>query len=166
MWSSVVICFPSHKRTLVWLSGQFSTVPVTFLQNKANSSPSSRVTKQSIKWYWVCKGKNPGSMPTHIVHGWLSYCTVFPGRIGYLMQATGIDDIMVAVEVCIRRTANMVIFGKDYYAMLHIHTTVLASLFTIHLKALARWLISEEKYFTYMSMHACLHCPSTPRCPV
>ncbi len=75
----------------------------------------------------------------------------FLGAIGYLMQATGIDDIMVAAEVCICRTANRVIFGKVYYAMLHIHTMVLASLFTIHLEALARWLISEEKYLEYKS---------------
>ena len=60
----------------------------------------------------------------------------FLGGIGYLMQATGVDDIMVAAEVCISGTANRVISGKDYYAMLHVHTVVRASLFTIHMKAL------------------------------
>ena len=82
-------------------------------------------------------------MITHIVHGWLSYCTEFLGAIGYLTQATEIDDVMVAAEVFIRRTANRVISGKDYYAMLHAHTTVLVSLFNIHLEALARCLINQ-----------------------
>ena len=58
--------------------------------------------------------------------------------------------------------ANRVISGKDYYAMLHVHTVVRASLFTIQLEELARWLINEEKYMEYMSMHAWLQCPSTP----
>ena len=77
-----------------------------------------------------------------------------------------IDDIMVAAEVCIHRTANRVISGKDYYAMVHVHILVHASLFNTHLEALARCLINEEKYLEYMSMHDCLQCPSTPRCPV
>ena len=50
--------------------------------------------------------------------------------------------------------------------MLHVHTMVHASLFTIHLEALARWLINEEKYMEYMSASACFQCPSTPRFPV
>ncbi len=67
------------------------------------------------------------------------------GAIGDLMQATGIDDIMVAAEVCIRGRANMIISGRDYYAMLHVHTMVHASLLNTPLEALARWLINEEK---------------------
>ena len=67
-----------------------------------------------------------------------------------MMQPTGIDDIMVAAEVSIRGIANRVIFGKDYYALLHVHTMVLASMFTIHLEALARWLVNEEKHLEYM----------------
>ena len=57
---------------------------------------------------------------------------------------------MVAAEFCIRGTAHRVIFGNDYYALLHAHTMVHASLFTIHLEALARWLINEEKYMECM----------------
>ena len=74
----------------------------------------------------------------------------FLGAIGYLMQATGInDDTMVAAEVCIGRTANIFIFGKDYYALLHVDTMEHASLFTIHLEAL----INEKKV---PGIHACL----------
>ena len=90
----------------------------------------------------------------------------FLEAIGYLMQTIGIDDIMVAAKSVSVEQQTGSYNGKDYYAMLHVHTTVHASLFTIHLEALSRWLINEEKYLEYMSMHAGLQCPSTPRCPV
>ena len=36
----------------------------------------------------------------------------FLGAIGHLMKATGIEDIMVAAEVCLRGTANKIILGR------------------------------------------------------
>lgn len=39
----------------------------------------------------------------------------FLGAIGHLMQSTGIEDIMVEADVCLRGTANKIISGKDYY---------------------------------------------------
>ena len=37
------------------------------------------------------------------------------------MQSTGIEDIMVEADVFLRGTANAIISGKDYYAMLRAH---------------------------------------------
>ena len=75
------------------------------------------------------------------------------GAIGYLMQATEIDDIMIAAEGCLRGTTNKLIYGKDYYAMLHVHTMGHAS-FTIPWETLARYLINEENDMEYISMLA------------
>lgn len=37
----------------------------------------------------------------------------FLGAIGHLMKATGMEDIMVEADVCLRGTANKIIHGKD-----------------------------------------------------
>lgn len=50
----------------------------------------------------------------------------FLGAIGHLMQATGIED-MVEADICLCGTANKIISGKDYYAMLLAHTIVHAA---------------------------------------
>ena len=71
----------------------------------------------------------------------------FLGAIGHLMQATGIEDIMVEADVCLRGTANKIISGKDYYAMLRAHTMVHAAMFNLHWEAFARWLIMEAMDF-------------------
>ena len=47
----------------------------TSLQNKANSSPSSRASRQSIKRCWVCKRRTRRSMQAHLAHGLLSHCS-------------------------------------------------------------------------------------------
>jgi len=69
----------------------------------------------------------------------------FVGAIGHLMQATGIEDIMVEADICLRGTANKIIAGKDYYTMLRAHTVVHAAMFFLYWGAFARWLISEDK---------------------
>ena len=51
----------------------------------------------------------------------------FLGAIGHLMQSTGIEDIMVEADVFLRGTANAIISGKDYYAMLRAHTLLQAA---------------------------------------
>ena len=148
---------------MMWLSGQSSAISRRFYKtrprvhhhhvwpgNLLNGTGSAKEETQEACQFILC------------VAGF-HVAPTSQGAIGDLMQATGIDDIMVAVEVCIRGTANRIISGKEYYAMLHVHTMVHASLFTIHLEALARWLTNEEKY---LLMHACLQCPSIPRCPV
>ena len=43
------------------------------------------------------------------------------------MQSTGIEDIMVEADVFLRGTANAIISGKDYYAMLRAHTLLQAA---------------------------------------
>ena len=69
----------------------------------------------------------------------------FLKAIGHFMQATGIEDIMVEADVCLRGTANKIISGKDYYAMLHAHNMVHAAMFALHWEAFSKWLIIEEK---------------------
>lgn len=80
----------------------------------------------------------------------------FLKAIGHLMQATGIQNIMVEADVCLCGTANMLISGKDYYAMLHAHTLIHAAMFAPHWEAFARWLITEEKDLEFMSALASL----------
>lgn len=69
----------------------------------------------------------------------------FLGAIGHLMQATGIEDIMVEADVCLRGTANKIMSGKDYYAMLRAHTLVHAAMYVLHWEAFATWSMNEEK---------------------
>jgi len=76
------------------------------------------------------------------------------GAIGHLMQGTGIEDIMVEADVCLRGTANKIVSGKDYYAMLRAHSMVHAAMFTLHWEAFSRWLINEEKDLECISMLA------------
>ena len=78
----------------------------------------------------------------------------FPGATGHLMQSTGIEDIMVETDVFLRGTANTIISGKDYYAMLRAHTMLHAAMFNLHWKAFAEWLIQEEKDMDYISVLA------------
>ena len=70
------------------------------------------------------------------------------------MQSTGIEDIMVETDVFLRGTANTIISGKDYYAMLRAHTLLHAAMFTLHWKAFAEWLIQEEKDMDHISVLA------------
>jgi hypothetical protein len=60
---------------------------------------------------------------------------------------------MVEADVCLRGTANKIISGKDYYAMLRAHTMLHAAMFALHWEAFARWL-NEEKDLECMSMLA------------
>ena len=80
---TVVSCLsiPSHRRTQqMSLSRQFSTVSTRFYNFFSQYSPSSRVTMQSkVVLCLRLQMKNPKSMPTHIVHVWLSYCSEFHG---------------------------------------------------------------------------------------
>lgn len=69
----------------------------------------------------------------------------FLGAIGHLMKATGMEDIMVEADGCLRGTANKIIHGKDNRAMLHAHTMVNAAMFALHWEAFSRWLVDEEK---------------------
>ena len=59
----------------------------------------------------------------------------FLGAIGHLMQATGIEDLMVEAQVCLCGTANKIMSGKDYYAMLRAHSMVHAAMFALHWEA-------------------------------
>ena len=66
-----------------------------------------------------------------ILHmGGFYICQNFLGAIGHLMQSTGIEDTMA--DVFLRRTANTIISGKDYYAMLRAHSLLHAAIFTLH----------------------------------
>ncbi|KAJ8417259.1 hypothetical protein AAFF_G00284860 [Aldrovandia affinis] len=78
----------------------------------------------------------------------------FLKAIGHLMQASGIEDIMVEADVCLHGTANKIISGKDYYAMLRAHTMVHAAMFALHWEAFTRWLIIEEKDLECISVLA------------
>ncbi|KAJ8362618.1 hypothetical protein AAFF_G00365430 [Aldrovandia affinis] len=78
----------------------------------------------------------------------------FLKAIGHLMQASGIEDIMVEADVCLRGTANKIISGKDYYTMLRAHTMVHAAMFALHWEAFTRWLIIEEKDLECISVLA------------
>ena len=42
----------------------------------------------------------------------------FLGAIGHLMQSTGMEDIMVKGDVCLRGTANKFSSGKDSYELI------------------------------------------------
>ena len=101
------------------------------------------------------KNKNLLNMKQLILRMGGSYTAQnFPGTIGPLMQSTGIEDIMVETDVFLRGTANTIISGKDYYAMLRAHTLLHAAMFTLHWKAFAEWLIQEEKDIDYISVLA------------
>jgi len=79
----------------------------------------------------------------------------FLGAMGHLMQATGIEDIMVEANICLRGTANKIISGKDYYAMLRAHSMVHAAMFALHWEAFERWLVNDGKDLEFMSTLAC-----------
>ena len=85
----------------------------------------------------------------------------FPGAIGHLMQSTGIEDIMVETDVFLRGTANTIISGKDYYAMLRAHTVtcghVYPTLEGIRLMADSR----RERHGLYIC--TCFESPTTFR---
>ena len=76
----------------------------------------------------------------------------FLGAMGHLMQATGIEDIMVEANICLRGTANKIISGKDYYAMLR---AVHVAMFSLHCEAFERWLVNDGKDLEFMSTLAC-----------
>jgi len=59
----------------------------------------------------------------------------FLGAIGYLMRASGIEDLLVEAQVCLRGTADKIMSGKDYYAMLHVHSLEHAVMFQLHWEA-------------------------------
>ena len=65
----------------------------------------------------------------------------FLGAIGHLMQATGIEDIMVEAN----GTANKIISGKHYCAMLWARSLVHATMFVLHWESFERWLMDEGK---------------------
>ena len=65
------------------------------------------------------------------------------GAIRHVMQSSGIEDILVEADVYHPGTANKIMSGKDYYAMLHAHSLVLAAMLEMHWEAFERWLISE-----------------------
>ena len=89
--------------------------------------------------------KNPQNYAKLILRmGGFHIAQNFLGAIGHLMEATAIEDILVEADVCLRGTANKIISGKDYYAMLRAHTMVHAAMFSLHWEAFARWLIMEE----------------------
>ena len=75
----------------------------------------------------------------NLAHGWLPYCSELPWS--HLMQSTGIEDIMVEADVCLRGTANIIISGKDYYALLHAHAVC---------SHVCPSLVNEEKDLEYM----------------
>lgn len=79
----------------------------------------------------------------------------FLGAIGHLMQSTGIEDIMVEANICLRGTANKIISGKDYYAMLRAHSMIHTAMFNLHWEAFERWLVDEGKDLEFMSKLAC-----------
>ena len=157
-----VLSFPSHQRTLVWLSGQISMVSRRFYKTRPRVH-HHHVWPSNLSGGYGSSKEEPQEACRlilrmdgfHITH-------YFLGAIGYLMQATGIDDSMVAAEVCLRGRAHMVIFGKYYYAMLHVNTMVHASMSTIHWEALVGWFINKEHDLEYMSMHAWFQCPRFP----
>ncbi len=137
---------------LFWSSG----APLSMCQgNWIKTSLSSRATKQFMKWYWVCSKKNPQKYAKLILRmGGFHIAQHFLGAIGHLMQASGVEDIIVEADVCHRGTAKKM-SGKDYYAMLHSHTVVHAAMFALHWEAFAKWLIDEEKELECMSMLTC-----------
>ena len=67
------------------------------------------------------------------------------GAIGFLMRNSGIEEILVLSGVCLRGTANKIMSGKDYYAMLRAHTTVEMAMFKLYWHAFEKWLIKEER---------------------
>ena len=103
----------------------------------------------------VCKKIKPVKYDKVILRmGGFHIAKNFLGAIGHLMQGTGIADIMVEADVCLRGTANKIISWKDYYAMLCAHTMLHAAMFTLHWDAFAKWLIQEEKDMGYISVLA------------
>ena len=162
LWSVVVASFRSHQRTLMWLSCQFSAISRRFYKTSPRVH-HHQVTKESIKWHWVCKRRNPRSMPTHIVHGWLSYCTDFPGSNWEFDAGHWNRRYHGSSRSLYPWNSKQDHLWKGLLCNVTSTHYGHASLFTIHLEALARWLINEEKN---LLMHACLQYPSIPRCPV
>lgn len=73
------------------------------------------------------------------------------GAIGCLMKGSGIEDILVEADICLRGTANKIMSGKDYYAMLRAHSLINASMFGLHWEAFERWLVNENRDLDCMS---------------
>jgi len=68
----------------------------------------------------------------------------FLGVISHLMQTTGIEDILVEAQICLRGRANKIISGKNEHAMLRAHSMVHAAIFTLHWKAFEKWMMDQR----------------------
>lgn len=68
----------------------------------------------------------------------------FLGSIGFLMRESGIEDLLVAAEVCGRGTANKVMAGKDYYKMVRYHSWLGEAFFMLMWEAFEQWLLDKE----------------------
>jgi len=78
----------------------------------------------------------------------------FLGAMGHLMKETGLEDMLVEANVCLRGTANKLMAGKDYYAMLKAHSMIHAAMFDLHWEAFEKWLVGEGKDIECISLLA------------
>jgi hypothetical protein len=76
----------------------------------------------------------------------------FLGAVGYLMKGTGCEDILVESGISLRGTANKIMTGKDYYAMLRARSLVNSAMFKIHWEAFEDWLVDEGVYLEFLSV--------------
>ena len=70
------------------------------------------------------------------------------------MRASGIENLLVEAQVCLRGAADKIMSGKDYYAVLHAHGLVHTAMFQLHWEVFKNRLATEEKGLETMSLLA------------
>jgi len=68
----------------------------------------------------------------------------FLGSIGFLMKESGIEEVLVARNICGRGTANKVMAGKDDHKMVRSHSLLSEAFFMLKWEAFERWLFQKE----------------------
>jgi hypothetical protein len=60
------------------------------------------------------------------------------------MRESGIEEVLVAAEICGRGTANKVMAGKDYYKMVRYHSWLGEAFFMLKWEAFEQWLLDRD----------------------